>query len=59
MPRKPGPKLEPNLDPVRRRTLSLDDSTWRMLKVLGKGNVSLGVRRAARAEYDRYQRQPK
>jgi hypothetical protein len=53
---KRGPKLErPDLT-VAPVTLNLDEMTRRMLAVLGKGNMSAGVRLAARAEYLRYQR---
>jgi hypothetical protein len=56
MPRKPGPKIEPGLSgQVTRRTVLVDDLTWRRLTVLGDGNVSKGVREAARVAYDRYQ----
>lgn len=55
--RKPGVKLEPGLDgPVTRRTITVDDLTWRRLKVLGDGNSSKGIREAARVAYDRWQR---
>lgn len=56
--RKPGVKVEPGVDgQVSRRTLSMDDLTWRRLLVIGKGNASMGVRKAARIAYDRYQRE--
>ena len=52
----PGPKLEPYADPVRPRTLSLDDMTVEMAKVLGgDNNASRGVRAAVRYAYDQYQ----
>lgn len=52
----PGPKLEPYSDPVRPRTLTLDDLTIEMAKVLGgDGNASRGVRAAVRYAYDQYQ----
>ena len=52
----PGPKLEPFADPVRPRTLSLDDMTVEMAKVLGAdGNASRGIRAAVRFAYDAYQ----
>jgi hypothetical protein len=54
--RKPGVKVEPGLgSDVTRRTITVDDMTWRRLLVLGKGNASFGVREAARVAYDRYQ----
>lgn len=55
---KRGPKTEAGLGEVSRRTLSLDKTTWDMLLVLGSGNVSRGVRIAARGEYRRYQASP-
>jgi|GEM_PF-2799364 len=56
--RKPGVKVEPGLaGPVERRTVTVDELTWRRLLVLGKGNASMGVREAARVAYDRYQAQ--
>lgn len=55
---KRGPKTEPGLGDVRRCTLTLDATTWAMLEALGGGNVSRGVRIAARGEYRRYQQAP-
>lgn len=51
----PGPKLEPFSDPVRPRTLTLDDMTVEMAKVLGVDNASRGIRAAVRYAYDQYQ----
>lgn len=51
----PGPKLESFADPVRPRTLSLDDMTVEMAKVLGADNASRGIRAAVRYAYDQYQ----
>lgn len=52
----PGPKTEPFIDPVRPRTLTLDDQTVEMAKVLGAdGNASRGIRAAVRYAYDAYQ----
>ena len=57
MPRKPGPKNDlPHGEVADRITVTLDALTVRRLRVLGDGNVSQGVRVAARAAYDRYQR---
>ena len=42
--------------PVQRVQLSLDDRTLLLLKVLGSGNTSKGVRIAADAAYDLYQK---
>ena len=53
--KKTGPKLErPGLrvDPV---TYSVDDLTRRRLRVLGRGNESLGLRLAAAETYRNYQ----
>lgn len=56
MSRRPGPKVEPGLaGHIKRRTITVDDLTWRRLLVLGEGNASKGVREAARVAYDRYQ----
>ena len=51
MPHKPGPKTELGGANMRRRTLTYDETTERMLKVLGAGNASRGVRLAARIAY--------
>ena len=52
----PGPKTEPFIDAVRPRTLTLDDMTVEMAKVLGAdGNASRGIRAAVRFAYDAYQ----
>jgi hypothetical protein len=52
----PGPKIEPHLDGVRARTLSLDDMTIDMAKVLGaNGSASQGIREAVRFTYQAYQ----
>ena len=51
MPRKPGPKTELGGAAMRRRTLTYDETTERMLRVLGGGNASRGVRVAARAAF--------
>jgi hypothetical protein len=57
MTHRTGPKVEPGLSgPVERRTITVDELTWRMLLVLGAGNASKGVRAAAKVAYDRYQR---
>ncbi len=56
MTHRPGPKVEPGLaGHIGRRTITVDDLTWRKLLVLGAGNASKGVREAARVAYDRYQ----
>jgi len=53
---KPGRKTELVGEPMRRTEISVDEMTLRLLRVLGDGNVSKGVREAARVAYDRYQR---
>jgi hypothetical protein len=55
--RKPGPKTEAVDGPIERRTITVDDLTWRRLLVVGKGNASMGVRKAAGIAYERYQRE--
>jgi len=50
-----GPTLEPGIDGVRRVTLTLDDMTVKMLTGIGRGNVSAGVRLAAREVFWRLQ----
>ena len=42
---------------MRTVALSLDERTVSLLKVVGDGNVSRGVRAAARLAYDAYQNQ--
>lgn len=52
----PGPKTEPFVDGTKARTVSLDDMTVEMAKVLsGDGNHSRGIRAAVRFAYDAYQ----
>lgn len=43
-------------DPVRRVQVTVDAKTLEFLQILGDGNLSKGVRNAARVAYDRYQR---
>lgn len=52
---RPGPKTNPYLGPLKRATVLIDDLTIEMLRVVGDGNLSEGVRRAARTAYDLYQ----
>lgn len=54
--RNSGPKTELFGEPMQRIQASLDARTVDLLKVLGDGNVSKGIRVAARVAYDRYQR---
>jgi hypothetical protein len=51
-----GRKTELGGTPTRRVQMTLDARTVELLAVLGQGNVSRGVRHAARVAYDRYQR---
>lgn len=56
---KRGPKVDPTIDnELNRHTVMLDTLSVRRLRVLGKGNLSDGIRRAARVAYDRYQVTP-
>lgn len=57
MPTKRGPKTEPLDGELKNRTVSLDDMSVSMLEAVGGGNLSAGIRRAARIAYDTYQRQ--
>lgn len=54
---KPGPKTEPFLEALSARTLSLDDLTMEMARVLSRDgqNASQGIRAAVRFAYDCYQ----
>lgn len=59
MSKKPGPKVEPGIDgKMANVTYTVDEMTRRMLKVLGDGNESKGLRAAARTAYHIYQRTP-
>lgn len=53
-----GRKTELHGQPTQRVQVSLDAETLELLRVVGAGNVSLGVRKAARIAYDRYQKEP-
>ena len=52
---KRGPKIEPFLEGMKQRTLSLDDLTMTMASVLGDGNASRGIREAVRYAFGLYQ----
>ena len=54
---KPGPKTEPFLEKLAARTISLDDLTMEMARVLSHDgqNASQGIRAAVRFAYDCYQ----
>lgn len=58
MKRKPGPKLEDGIGEVKPRDVLLDDTSVEMLKVLGGGKLSRGIRHAARVAYKAYQAEP-
>ena len=55
---KRGPKIDPLLDALKRRTVVLDDLSVEQLRVLGAGNLSHGIRLAARVAFARYQVTP-
>ena len=54
-PHRPGPKTETS-EPLLRTNVMIDARTRRLLDVLGDGNLSRGVREAARIAYAVYQR---
>lgn len=56
-PKKRGPKPLIPGEVMQQKLVSVDSLTIRKLKVIGDGNLSAGVRAAAEAAYDRYQRQ--
>lgn len=43
-------------EPMKRKVVTMDEMTLRKLRVLGDGNISQGVRRAAEVAFDRYQK---
>lgn len=51
----PGRRTEHLVEKTSPKTVSLDALTVQLLEVLGDGNASLGIRRAARFAYDCYQ----
>jgi hypothetical protein len=53
-----GPKTELNGARVQRVQVSLDARTLTLLRVLGDGNVSRGVRQSAEVAYERYLKSP-
>lgn len=55
---KRGRKIERGIDEVRRREVTLDELSVTMLKVVGKGNLSRGIRHAARVAFAQYQAEP-
>lgn len=42
-------------EPMTKTVVSLDEMSRRKLRVLGEGNISAGIRRAAEMAYARYQ----
>jgi hypothetical protein len=55
---RPGPKVNPLFGPLQRLTVLVDETTLDRLRALGGGNLSEGVRQAARAAYAAYQATP-
>lgn len=53
--KKPGPKTGPVDGPLERVYVTLDEMTKRKLTVLGRGNMSKGIRAAADYCFSRYQ----
>jgi hypothetical protein len=54
---RPGPKTNtPAGETLVKKNFTLDEMTLRKLAVLGNGNLSAGVREAARVAYDLYQK---
>lgn len=54
---KPGPKTNtPTGEDLVKKNFTVDQMTLRKLAVLGGGNLSAGVREAARVAYDQYQK---
>ena len=53
---KRGRKTEIVGERVTRMNFTVDEMTLRLLKVLGQGNASKGVREAARVAYAVYQK---
>lgn len=46
------------LETPKRRNLNLDDLTVTMFKVVGKGSISRGARKAARLAFEAHQQEP-
>lgn len=55
---KPGPKPKHADGSVTPTSVTIDDMTRRRLLVLGRGNLSEGIRAAAAVAYHRYQVSP-
>jgi hypothetical protein len=55
---KPGPKPKHADGAVTPTSVTIDDMTRRRLLVLGKGNLSEGIRVSAAVAYHRYQVSP-
>lgn len=54
--RNSGRKTEPEVTgQVAKHTVTFDETTLRLLRVLGAGQVSRGIRKAARYTYNAYQ----
>lgn len=54
-PSNAGRKTELNGQRVTKRSMSIDEMTARKLAVLGDGNLSKGIRRAAEYAFSQYQ----
>jgi hypothetical protein len=57
MAKKRGPKPLHG-DTMVKKVVTLDEMTLRKLRVLGEGNVSAGVRKAADVAFKKYQSSP-
>lgn len=55
---KRGRKLESGIIEVRSVEVNLDDLSITMLKVVGRGNLSRGIRHASRVAFKAYQQEP-
>jgi hypothetical protein len=56
--KKPGRKPDNPGEPYLRLIFTVDEMTLRKLKVLGDGNRSKGLRKAAQVAFDRHQVTP-
>ena len=56
--RQRGPKTLIPGEPMKRTQVTIDSLTRRKLVVLGDGNLSEGVRKAAESGYETYQVRP-
>lgn len=56
--KRAGRKSEVPGEKVEKKTVTLHPMTQRKLRVIGDGNLSRGIRRAADIAYDKYQSTP-